>query len=158
MPVKRRDIDSVKMPLATICGILPFSKLCEKLAGIRTIGLGGSLRSTFLKATAGAFSGHDSDDQCRSREKRGEQEKERAKQLSTRRLDQQRSCGKRIEELVLTFFAGQRCLSVVVLAFRWEQGRSRNRGSLTSAAMIHQFLWNANRMHGLRAGTCPAQN
>jgi len=42
-------------PLAKICGFLPFSTLCEKLAGIRKLGLSGSLKPTFLKATAEFF-------------------------------------------------------------------------------------------------------
>jgi hypothetical protein len=42
-------------PLARICGFLPFSILCEKLAGIRKLGLSGSLKPTFLKTTAEYF-------------------------------------------------------------------------------------------------------
>jgi hypothetical protein len=42
-------------PLAKICGFLPFSILCEKLAGIRKLGLSGSLKPTFLKTTAEFF-------------------------------------------------------------------------------------------------------
>jgi len=42
-------------PLSRICGFLPFGKLCEQLAGIRKLGLGGSLRATFLKNTAEYF-------------------------------------------------------------------------------------------------------
>ncbi len=42
-------------PLAKICGFLPFSILCEKLAGIRKLGLSGSLKPSFLKATAEFF-------------------------------------------------------------------------------------------------------
>ena len=46
-------------PLARVCGFLPFGKLCEQLAGIRKLGLGGSLRATFLKSTAEYFSAED---------------------------------------------------------------------------------------------------
>jgi hypothetical protein len=42
-------------PLAKICGFLPFSTLCEKLDGIRKLGLIGSLKPTFLKTTAEFF-------------------------------------------------------------------------------------------------------
>jgi hypothetical protein len=42
-------------PLAKICGFLPFSILCEKLDGIRKLGLSGSLKPTFLKTTAEFF-------------------------------------------------------------------------------------------------------
>jgi len=42
-------------PLAKICGFLPFSILCEKLAGIRKLGLSASLKPTFLKTTAEFF-------------------------------------------------------------------------------------------------------
>ncbi len=42
-------------PLAKICGFLPFSVLCEKLNGIRKLGLSGSLKPTFLKTTAEFF-------------------------------------------------------------------------------------------------------
>ena len=46
-------------PLAKICGFLPFSVLCEKLAGIRKLGLSGSLKPNFLKTTAEFFTGED---------------------------------------------------------------------------------------------------
>jgi hypothetical protein len=46
-------------PLSKICGFLPFGKLCEQLAGIRKLGLGGSLRATFLKGTAEYFNAED---------------------------------------------------------------------------------------------------
>jgi len=39
-------------PLAKICGFIPFNTLCEKLDGIKRLGLGTSLKPTFLKATA----------------------------------------------------------------------------------------------------------
>ena len=42
-------------PLAKICGFLPFSILCEKLAGIRKLGLSASLKPSFLKTTAEFF-------------------------------------------------------------------------------------------------------
>jgi hypothetical protein len=42
-------------PLAKICGFLPFSVLCEKLAGIKKLGLSGSLKPSFLKTTAEFF-------------------------------------------------------------------------------------------------------
>ena len=41
--------------LPKICGFLPFSSLCEKLTGIRKLGLSGSLKPSFLKATAEFF-------------------------------------------------------------------------------------------------------
>lgn len=47
-------------PLAKICGFLPFSTFCEKLAGIRKLGLSDSLRPTFLKTTAEYFTADDS--------------------------------------------------------------------------------------------------
>jgi hypothetical protein len=46
-------------PLSRVCGFLPFGKLCEQLAGIRKLGLGGSLRATFLKNTAEYFNAED---------------------------------------------------------------------------------------------------
>jgi hypothetical protein len=46
-------------PLAKVCGFLPFAAFCEKLAGIRKLGLSGSLRPTFLKTTAEYFAGED---------------------------------------------------------------------------------------------------
>ena len=42
-------------PLAKICGFLPFSVLCEKLDGIKRLGLSASLKPTFLKTTAEFF-------------------------------------------------------------------------------------------------------
>jgi hypothetical protein len=42
-------------PLSKICGFLPFSSLCEKLEGVRKLGLSGSLKPTFLRATAEFF-------------------------------------------------------------------------------------------------------
>jgi hypothetical protein len=50
-------------PLAKICGFLPFSVLCEKLAGIRKLGLSGSLKPTFLKTTAEFFGTEESSDE-----------------------------------------------------------------------------------------------
>jgi hypothetical protein len=44
-------------PLAKICGFLPFSVLCEKLDGIKKLGLSGSLKPTFLRTTAEFFAG-----------------------------------------------------------------------------------------------------
>jgi hypothetical protein len=44
-------------PLAKICGFLPFSVLCEKLDGIKRLGLSASLKPTFLKTTAEFFAG-----------------------------------------------------------------------------------------------------
>jgi hypothetical protein len=44
-------------PLAKICGFLPFTTLCEKLDGIRKLGLSESLKPTFLKTTAEFFTG-----------------------------------------------------------------------------------------------------
>jgi hypothetical protein len=46
-------------PLSKVCGFLPFGKLCEQLTGIRKLGLGGSLRATFLKSTAYYFNAED---------------------------------------------------------------------------------------------------
>jgi hypothetical protein len=46
-------------PLARICGFIPFTTLCEKLAGIRRLGLSESLKPTFLKSTAEFFSSED---------------------------------------------------------------------------------------------------
>jgi hypothetical protein len=43
-------------PLSKICGFLPFNALCEKLEGIRRLGLSESLKPSFLKATAEFFS------------------------------------------------------------------------------------------------------
>jgi hypothetical protein len=42
-------------PLAKICGFLSFNILCEKLAGIRRLGLSASLKPTFLKTAAEFF-------------------------------------------------------------------------------------------------------
>jgi len=42
-------------PLAKICGFLRFSDLCEKLGGIRKLGLSASLKPSFLKAIAEFF-------------------------------------------------------------------------------------------------------
>ncbi len=46
-------------PLARICGFLAFGVLCDKLAGIRKLGLSSSLKPTFLKTTAEFFSEDD---------------------------------------------------------------------------------------------------
>jgi len=46
-------------PLAKICGFLPFSVLCEKLAGIKKLGLSSSLKPNFLKTTAEFFATDD---------------------------------------------------------------------------------------------------
>jgi len=43
-------------PMAKVCGFIAFNKLCEKLDGIRKLGLSGSLKPSFLKATAEYFS------------------------------------------------------------------------------------------------------
>ncbi|MFZ0800978.1 MAG: hypothetical protein WBQ09_14775 [Terriglobales bacterium] len=42
-------------PLSRVCGFLPFTSLCEKLAGIKKLGLSGSLKPSFLKTTAEFF-------------------------------------------------------------------------------------------------------
>jgi len=42
-------------PLAKICGFLPFGTFCEKLAGIRKLGLSDSLKPNFLKSVAEFF-------------------------------------------------------------------------------------------------------
>jgi hypothetical protein len=44
-------------PLAKICGFLAFSVLCEKLDGIKKLGLSASLKPTFLRTTAEFFAG-----------------------------------------------------------------------------------------------------
>jgi len=49
-------------PLARICGFLPFTILCQKLAGIRKLGLSASLKPSFLKTTAEFFSTEASSD------------------------------------------------------------------------------------------------
>ena len=49
-------------PLARICGFLPFTILCQKLAGIRKLGLSASLKPSFLKTTAELFSTEASSD------------------------------------------------------------------------------------------------
>jgi len=46
-------------PLAKICGFLPFTTFCEKLDGIRKLGLSDSLKPTFLKTTAEFFTGEE---------------------------------------------------------------------------------------------------
>jgi hypothetical protein len=46
-------------PLAKICGFLPFTVLCEKLTGIRKLGLSDALKPTFLKTTAEFFTGEE---------------------------------------------------------------------------------------------------
>ena len=48
-------------PLAKICGFLPFSVLCEKLDGVRKLGLSASLKPTFLKNTAEFFADNETD-------------------------------------------------------------------------------------------------
>ncbi len=50
-------------PLAKICGFLPFTTFCRKLAGIRQLGLSDSLKPTFLKTTAEFFTGEESADE-----------------------------------------------------------------------------------------------
>jgi hypothetical protein len=46
-------------PLAKLCGFLPFTRFCEKLAGIRKLGLCDSLKPGFLKGTAQFFTEED---------------------------------------------------------------------------------------------------
>ena len=46
-------------PLAKICGFLPFTTFCEKLAGIRKLHFSDSLKPSFLKATAQFFTEED---------------------------------------------------------------------------------------------------
>jgi len=46
-------------PLARICGFLPFTTFCEKLSGIRKLGLSDSLKPSFLKTTAEFFTDED---------------------------------------------------------------------------------------------------
>jgi hypothetical protein len=46
--------------LPKLCGFLPFSVLCEKLDGIRKLGLTGSLKPSFLKTTAEFFTADES--------------------------------------------------------------------------------------------------
>jgi hypothetical protein len=45
--------------LAKLCGFIPFSILCEKLDGIRELGISGSLKPNFLKTTAEFFGDSD---------------------------------------------------------------------------------------------------
>jgi len=49
-------------PLPKVCGFLPFSVLCQKLDGIKKLGLTGSLKPTFLKTTAEFFSSDEGGD------------------------------------------------------------------------------------------------
>ena len=42
-------------PLQKTCGFIPFNTLCEKLDGIKKLGLSGSLKPSFLKTTAEFF-------------------------------------------------------------------------------------------------------
>jgi hypothetical protein len=49
-------------PLSKVCGFLPFTSLCEKLAGIKKLGLSGSLKPSFLKTTAEFFKGRREDE------------------------------------------------------------------------------------------------
>jgi hypothetical protein len=42
-------------PVAKVCGFLPFSKLTEKVEGIRKLGLAASLNANFLRQTAEFF-------------------------------------------------------------------------------------------------------
>lgn len=44
-------------PLPKVCGFVTFSRLMEKVEGIRQLGLAGSLKPEFLKTTAEYFSG-----------------------------------------------------------------------------------------------------
>jgi len=53
----RPTLNLREKPLPRICGFLPFTTLCEKLDGIRKLGLSESLKPTFLKTTAELFSG-----------------------------------------------------------------------------------------------------
>ncbi len=48
-------------PLANVCGFISFSKLMEKLDGIRKLGLATSLKPDFLQKTAEYFSDHGDD-------------------------------------------------------------------------------------------------
>jgi hypothetical protein len=41
--------------LAKICGFIPFGTLCDKIDGIRKLGLSRSLKPNFLKTTAEFF-------------------------------------------------------------------------------------------------------
>lgn len=50
-------------PLARICGFLPFTTFCEKLDGIRKLGLSDSLKPTFLKTTAEFFTADEPTDE-----------------------------------------------------------------------------------------------
>lgn len=49
-------------PLARICGFLPFTAFCEKVDGIRKLGLSESLKPSFLKTTAEFFTGEETPD------------------------------------------------------------------------------------------------
>ena len=44
-------------PLKTMCGFLSFNALCEKVDGIKKLGLSGSVKPNFLKKTAEFFTG-----------------------------------------------------------------------------------------------------
>ena len=49
-------------PLARICGFLSFTALCEKVDGIRKLGLSESLKPSFLKSTAEFFTADETPD------------------------------------------------------------------------------------------------
>jgi hypothetical protein len=49
-------------PLARVCGFLPFTTLCQKVDGIRKLGLSESLKPSFLKTAAEFFTGEETPD------------------------------------------------------------------------------------------------
>lgn len=50
-------------PLPKICGFLPFNTLCEKISGIRKLGLSESLKPSFLRTTAEFFTAEDASEE-----------------------------------------------------------------------------------------------
>jgi hypothetical protein len=55
-PDERQEKVEQEKPLAKVCGFISFSKLMEKLDGIRKLGLATSLKPDFLQKTAEYFS------------------------------------------------------------------------------------------------------
>ena len=53
--ILRPTFELREKPLSSICGFLPFSRLIEKLEGIRKLGLATSLKPEFLERTAEFF-------------------------------------------------------------------------------------------------------
>ena len=59
----RPTFSLIETPLPKICGFLPFTTLCEKLDGIKRLGLSESLKPSFLKTTAEFFTKEGSEDE-----------------------------------------------------------------------------------------------